>query len=193
VSTLRDLVYRNRSYRRFRQENAVSLETLRELADLGRMSACSANLQPLKYILSADPQKNADIFPHLRWAKKLANWSGPAEGERPAAYIVILGDKSVSESFGQDHGIAAQSILLGAAEAGLGGCMIANIDRTGLREALALDQRLEIMLVLALGVPDETVIVDELEPDGDSSYWRDAGGRHHVPKRMLRDVILREY
>lgn len=193
MSTVRDLVYKNRSYRRFRQGTRISLETLRSLVDLGRMSACSTNQQPLKYILSADPGKNAAIFPHLRWAKKLTNWNGPADGERPAAYIVILGDKTISETWGQDHGIAAQSMMLGAAEQGLGGCMIANIDRPGLRAALHVPERYEILLVLALGEPAERVAVDELGPGADPGYWRDQEGVHHVPKRRLSEVILSEY
>ncbi|HTY09367.1 MAG TPA: nitroreductase family protein, partial [Candidatus Edwardsbacteria bacterium] len=170
---IKDLVYKNRSYRRFQQDHKISLDALRELADLGRMSACGANKQPLKYILSASPAQNASIFPHLYWAKNLPDWKGPAEGERPTAYIVIVGDKTISEAFGQDHGIAAQSIMLGAVEQGLGGCMIANIDRPGLRAALKLDERYELLLVLALGKPKEAVVVDELDPKGDPKYWRD--------------------
>lgn len=191
--SIKDLVYRNRSCRRFHQDRPVSLATLRALADLGRMSACGANRQPLKYVLCADPARNATVFPHLFWAKNLPDWPGPAEGERPAAYIVIVGDRSISTSFGQDHGIAAQSIMLGATELGLGGCMIANIDKQGLRAALALTERYEILLVLALGTPAETVAVDDLEPDGGPSYWRDTAQVHHVPKRRLPDVILAEY
>ncbi|MCU0606719.1 MAG: nitroreductase family protein [Candidatus Edwardsbacteria bacterium] len=193
MSPVKDLVYRNRSYRRFHQDQAISLDILKELADLGRMSACGANQQPLKYILSADPGKNASVFPHLCWAKNLPEWKGPVEGERPAAYIVIVGDRTISESFGQDHGIAAQSIMLGAAERGLGGCMIANIDKPGLRAALELDGRYELLLVLALGKPRETVVVDELDPGGNPDYWRDDKQVHHLPKRRLQDIILAEY
>ncbi len=193
MTTVKELVYRNRSFRRFRQESSISLESLKALVDLGRMSACSANRQPLKYVISTSPEANSSIFPHLRWAKKLPNWPGPAEGERPAAYIVIVGDREVSQSFGQDYGIAAQSIMLGAAEAGLGGCMIANIDRKGLRESLKLGIRYDILLVLALGVPAETVVVDELEPGDDPNYWRDAQQVHHVPKRRLDDIIIAHY
>jgi nitroreductase len=189
---LKDLVYANRSYRRFQQDHELSLDTLRELVDLGRMSACSANRQPLKYVLSSDPAQNAVIFPHLHWAKNLPEWKGPQEGERPAAYIVIVGDKAISETFGQDHGIAAQSIMLGAVEKKLGGCMIANIDKPGLRMALRLADRYELLLVLALGKPAEKVAVDELDPTGDPKYWRDDKQVHHVPKRRLKDIILAE-
>jgi hypothetical protein len=46
----------------------------------------------------------------------LAGWSGPAEGKRPPAYIVILGDTELYKGFGCDHGIAVQSIMLGVTE-----------------------------------------------------------------------------
>ena len=190
---LRDLVLRNRSYRRFHQEVAIDVGTLKELVDLARQSASAANKQPLKYVLSYDPHSNALMFPHLRWAGYLKDWPGPSEGERPSAYIIILGDKDISQSFGCDHGIAAQSIMLGATERGLGGCMIGAIDRNGLRRTLDIPERYEILLVLALGRPKETVVLEDLGPDGDIKYYRDEQGVHHVPKRSLDELILREY
>jgi len=188
--TLKELVLKNRSYRRFHQGVPVELETLRELVDLARNSASGANKQPLKYILSCEPEKNAVIFPQLGWAAYLKDWPGPVEGERPSAYIVILGDKNIKESFGPDHGIAAQSILLGATERGLGGCIIATIRKENLRQALNIPEHCEILLVLALGVPEETVVLEVVGPDGDIKYWRDEQGVHHVPKRSLDEIIL---
>ena len=187
---LRELVLRNRSYRRFHQEVPIGLETLMGLVDLARTSASGANHQPLKYILSCDPKKNAAIFPQLGWAAYLKDWPGPAEGERPSAYIIILGDKSIKESFGIDHGIAAQSILLGATERGLGGCIIATIRKEKLRQALNISECYEILLVLALGVPKEIVMIEAIRPDEDVKYWRDDQSTHHVPKRSLDEIIL---
>jgi nitroreductase len=187
---LKDLVQGNRSYRRFHQEVPVRLETLRELVNLARLSASGANLQPLKYVLSHGAERNAAIFDTLSWAAYLKDWAGPEEGERPAAYIVVLGDTTIRKSFGVDPGIAAQSIMLGAAEQGLGGCMLASIQRDVLREALGIDRRYEILLVLALGKPKETVVMDPVGPDGDIKYWRDADGVHHVPKRALDEIII---
>jgi len=187
---LRDLILKNRSYRRFYQDYAVGFETLKELVDLARLSASAANMQPLKYILSSDPTRNASIFPHLAWARYLKDWSGPREGERPSAYIIILGDRQVSHSFGCDHGIAAQSILLGAAEKGLGGCILGSVDKVGLRETMGIPEQYEILLALAIGKPGETVVVETVGPDGDIKYWRDSEGIHHVPKRPLDDIIV---
>lgn len=190
---IEELIRKNRSYRRFHQNEPVSSETLHALVKLARLSASGANLQPLKYILSSDPEVNASIFPHTRWAGYLEGWAGPAEGERPAAYIVILGDTEIRSSFGCDHGIAAQSIMLGATERGLGGCMLGAIDRDGLRQTLDVPKRYEILLVLALGKPKETVVLEDAGPAGDIKYYRDAGGVHHVPKRPLDELILETY
>jgi nitroreductase len=187
---LRQLVMNNRSRRRFYQDYVVTPDTLRELVDLARLSASAANLQPLKYVLSCDPQRNSLIHPHIRWAGYLKEWHGPPEGERPSAYVIVLGDTGVSKAFGCDHGIAAQSILLGATEKGLGGCIVANLDRERLRSALEIPPRYEILLVLALGKPRESVVTETLEASGDVRYWRDGAGIHHVPKRRLDDIVI---
>ena len=187
---IEDLVKASRSYRRFYEEKRIEPEVLRELVDLARLSPSAANLQPLKYIVSADPESNSRVFPALAWAGYLTDWPGPADGERPSAYIIVLGDTKITKNFGCDHGIAAQSIMLGAAEKGLGGCMIGSIDRQRLREALSIPDRYEILLVLALGYPKEKVVLEDVGPDGDIRYYRDSEGVHHVPKRRLCDVAL---
>ena len=187
---IRDLVLKNRSYRRFYQDTPVSIDTLRELVDLARLSASASNKQPLKYILSCDPQRNALVFQNLAWAGYLKSWPGPEEGERPSAYIIILGDKTITQSFGCDHGIAAQSILLGATEKGLGGCIIGSVRKGDLSQALAIPAEYEILLVIALGKPRETVVLDTVGAGGDIKYWRDEQGVHHVPKRSLAEIVV---
>ncbi|MBM4447484.1 MAG: nitroreductase family protein [Chloroflexi bacterium] len=187
---LKEIVRKNRSYRKFYQDVPIELETLRELVDLARLSASALNLQPLKYVLSCEPKRNALIFPLLGWAAYLKDWPGPDEGERPSAYIIMLGDTEISRNFGCDHGIAAQSILLGATEKGLGGCMIATVKRQELSQALGIAPQYEILLVIAIGKPKETVVIDKIGPDGDVKYWRDSQDVHHVPKRTLDDIII---
>jgi len=184
------LVRQNRSYRRFIQNAAIDRATLVELIDCARLSPSGRNLQPYKYLLSCDPEKNARIFSHLAWAAYLTDWPGPAEGERPSAYIVALGDTQITQNFGLDLGIALQSILLAAAEKGLGGCLISSVQKEGLRQALNIPARYEILIVIALGTPNEKVVIEPLAPGGDVRYWRDAQGVHHVPKRSLEDLIL---
>jgi len=187
---IKELVMKNRSYRRFYAEEKISLDTLRELVDLARLSASSANRQPLKYILSCDVKKNGLVFPTLGWAGYLKDWPGPDVTERPSAYIIILGDKRIRESFTVDQGIAAQSILLGATEKGLGGCMIASIRREELVQSLNIPEHFDVLLVVALGKPKEKIVIEPIGPDGDIKYWRDENGTHHVPKRSLDEIII---
>ncbi len=189
---LKDLVLKNRSYRRFYQDQPITLETLRQLVELARLAPSARNMQPLKYVLCADPATNAAIFPTLAWAGYLKDWPGPAEGERPTAYIVVLGDTALSHSFDVDEGLAIENILLGAVERGLGGCIIGSVQREEVRRILGIPLRYEILHVLALGKPKETVVLEAVGPDGDIKYWRDAQGVHHVPKRGLDELILME-
>lgn len=187
---IEDLIRKNRSCRRFYQNHRVDIETLKEMVNLARLSASAANLQPLKYIISCNPQKNDLIFSCLGWAAYLKDWPGPQEGERPASYIIILGDTDITGDFGCDHGIASQSILLAAVEKGLAGCMIGAINRKKLRDILNIPQKFKILLVLAIGKPKEDAVIETVGPDESIRYWRDNQDVHHVPKRNLSDIIV---
>ncbi len=188
-----ELVKNNRSCRRF--DNSVKLDQnmVKEFIDLARMSASAGNMQPLKYILSIDDRKNEEIFSCLKWAAYLKDWQGPEPLERPSSYIVILGDKSIAENFWCDHGIAAQTILLGARDKGFAGCIFAAINHPKLKKVLSIADNFEILLVIAIGKPLETAKIEKVKPDEDIKYFRDDDLVHHVPKRALNDIIISIY
>jgi len=186
----KDLVLKNRSYRRYDEEFRIERETLVELIGLARYAASGRNAQPLKYFLSNDRDLNEQIFSTLSWAGYLKNWPGPEKGERPSAYIVVLLDHDISDSFLCDDGIAMQNILLGAVDKGLGGCIIRSINKTLLSAFLHLTDRFEIIDVVALGKPVETVVITNVGNDGDIRYYRDENGTHYVPKRSLDELII---
>lgn len=187
---IKELVAKTRTYRRFDESYRVEYKVLEHLVGLARLSASGSNKQPLKYLLLNTSGDCDRVFPFTIWAGYLKEWPGPVPGERPSAYIVILGDSSISESFGVDHGIAAQSIMLGATDSGIGGCMIASIKRDELRKEFKIPVQYEILLILALGKPVENVVIDEIN-NGDVKYWRDHDKTHHVPKRNLDELILK--
>lgn len=187
---IEELIKQNRSCRRFYEDDEIDTATLKDLVNLARLSASAANLQPLKYILSCSAEKNEQIFSCLAWAAYLKDWSGPKEGERPSAYIIILGDTNITKNFGCDHGIASQSILLGAREKGLAGCMLGAVKRKKLRDVLKIKERFKILLVIAMGKPKEEVMIETVGDDDNIKYWRDNDRVHHVPKRKLEDIIL---
>lgn len=187
---IKDLVEKSRSYRRFYGDYSIELEVLKELVDLARLSPSGRNLQPLKYYICVNPDLNADIFNTLSWAGYLKDWAGPEESERPTAYIVMLVDRELTAGTPAiDQGIACQSILLGASEKGLGGCIIQSVKRAELAELLSLPSSLDIALVITIGKPKEDICLVDVK-DGDIKYYRDENGCHYVPKRNLKDIII---
>ena len=184
---LKDLIMKNRSTRRYHQDVPVSHETLMELIDLARFSPSGGNRQLLKYYLSCEPAKNDAIY------NQISLGGAPPKGERPSAYIIIMNDTQLG-TYGPtevDHGIAAQSILLGAVEQGLGGCMVGMINRRELKKILNIPERYEILLVLTIGKPKESYVFEPVDPStGNVHGWWDDLGVRHIPKRNLEDLII---
>jgi len=186
---IQDLILKNRSYRRFYQDHKISIEELTELVNLARLSPSGKNLQPLKYFLSVDDVTNEKIFSTLAWAGYLKDWDGPEEGEKPSGYIIILGDTRLTKNFMCDHGIVSQSMLLGAVEKGLGGCIFGSIKREKLKELLKIENHFEVLLVIAIGKPKEKVVIEKVI-DNNIKYFRDENQTHYVPKRNLKEIII---
>jgi len=192
MTLIKELILKNRSYRKFYQDKLIEINTLKELVDLARLSPSGANIQPLRYILANTKEQNDKINKYIFWAGYYKDWNGPSEGEKPSAYIVVVKDTTLKKDSSQDEGIASQSILLGAVEKGLGGCILGNIDKKQLAGVFNLDEKYEIDLVLALGYPKEEVVIETINESGDVRYWRDENEVHHVPKRTLDELILIE-
>ncbi|TLU58617.1 MAG: nitroreductase family protein [Chlorobium sp.] len=187
----RELVTQSRSCRRFDATFPVTEDEVRNLVELACYVPSAKNLQPLKFILVCDPPAVSALFPLLSWAGYLSDWSGPEEDERPRAFIIMLGDQRISQDFACDSGIAAQTILLGATASGLGGCIVASLDRAKIRELFNIPESFSILMVIALGKPAETIVIDQMEADASVRYFRDAHGIHHVPKRVLEELLVK--
>ncbi len=191
MKDIRTLVERGRSYRRFDQSKGVDRDMLEYLVDLARQTPSARNGQTLKYIIVNTPEQCQRIFPSLKWAGYLTDWPGPSEGERPTAYIVVLHDKQLGALNAVDAGIATQTINLGAVEKGLGTCIVAAVDREQLAQSVGLDtERFAIVHVVAIGTPVEEVRMEPMQ-NGEIKYWRDEQGVHHVPKRELKEVVVK--
>ena len=187
---IRRLVLRSRSYRRFIEVKSIPKKTLRDLVDLARLSPSAANMQNLRYWLVESGPACDKVFPCLKWANYLKEWGGPQSGERPSAYIIVLAPHNITKFHYYDCGIACQTMMLGATDWGMGGCMIASMDREHLQRVLCLPEDMEVMLVLALGFPAEEVVVESIDREGNIEYWRDEKDRHHVPKLDLDTLVL---
>ena len=172
---LKDLVKKCRSYRRFFQEVSIPYEDLKDMVDTARLTGCTKNCQGLKFKLISTPEECAKVFPSLLWAGALKDWDGPADGERPSAYVLVLEDLSIGKNLMWDEGIVSQTIMLSAVEKGYGGCD---------------PQRYSLALVLALGKPKEEVRMVPVGEDGSTTYYRDENQVHYVPKRALEDILV---
>ncbi len=188
---LKYFVMKSRSIRRFDNRRKIDPEIMEKLVNLSTLTPSAKNLQPLKYIISVKREINDIIFPNLSWAGYLKDWNGPSKNEEPTGYIIVLGDKKITDNFCYDPGIVSHTMMMGAIEYGLGGCIIGSVNRENLRKQLEIDDRYEILLVLALGYPDEEVILDTVGDNGDIKYYRDEEDRHWVPKRKAEELILR--
>lgn len=191
---MKDLVRLTRTVRRFQEDKPLPPDLLHDLIDLARLGGSARNAQALKYMLITDTQQRQDLFPLLAWAGYLPHWPGPAAGERPPAYILCLLDAALQKGplteAHFDLGIASQNLLLGAAEQGVYGCRIGAFAPAKVQQLFRIPEQYTVLLVLALGYPEETVVLEEVGAEGDIRYWHDAQGVHHVPKRRLADVLL---
>lgn len=190
---LKDLLLKSRSCRGYDESRRITQEELRELVGYTRLCPSSANLQPLKYYLAWEPEDAAKVQAMTRWAGALPELHLPREGMRPTGFIVICQDTRISDSpttFLKDVGIVVQTMLLAAAEKGLGGCMIGSFNKQGIKESLGLAEYLTPHLVVALGLPAEKTVLEDAPEGGSVTYYRDEADVHHVPKRTLDELIL---
>lgn len=189
---LKQLLISDRSYRRFEENYRIERKTILELIELTRYCASGRNLQPLKYFLVNEPESCAPIFPLLKWAGYLTDWDGPEKGERPSAYIIQCLDTTLTKNYLCDDGIQLQAITLGAVALGLGCCIIKAFHLMELKEVLKIPEIFEPLYVIALGKPIEKVVIEDMEGNDvkDVKYFRDSEGIHHVPKRILNDLVI---
>lgn len=192
-STIKEIVKKSRSYRGYDETRRITRQELLELVDCARFAPSSVNRQPFKYLLAYTQEDLDKIQPLTGWARALPGMRLPHPGKRPTAFIVICQETAWDAELGRyirDVGIVAQTMLLAAVEQGLGGIMIGNFSPERIAKALELPEHIVPMLIIALGKPDEQIVLTEIE-DGESiQYYRDEQDIHYVPKRKLEDIIL---
>lgn len=187
------LLKSNRTIRRFDSSRKISVETLRQLVELVRYCASGRNLQPLRYRMVYSPEECEQIFPALKWAGYLTDWDGPAEGERPVAYLIQYLDTGLTTNCLCDDGLQLEAITLGASTLGIHGCIIKAFNAAKISEVLNIPANYKPLYVLALGYPAE--IVELTDTDGttqaDIRYYRNSDDHHIVPKRPLKELIIK--
>lgn len=187
---IKELVQKNRSYRRYDENFKLTKDDLLQLIDIARLGASGANKQPLRYFLSYNFETNEKVFANISWAGYLPDFKHPKKGQQPTAYIVIVKNVNAGGTPEFDAGIACQNILLAATEKGLGGCIFASVNAKKLHKLLKLPSNYEIMLAIAIGKPIENVIIEDIKEGEDIRYWRDDKQNHFVPKIVSADLVI---
>ncbi len=190
---IKENVVNSRTYRSFNESVLISREEIMEIIDTARFCPSARNLQPLRYRIVTDPQEIEDMIDSTKWGGALPQLKLPPDGHHPSAFIVICCDSTVSEVTPEcfiDVGIAAQTMMLCANDMGFGGCMLRSFTPATISQKLLIPKKYTPLLILALGTPDETVFICNVNSSGDTTYYRDKIGLHFVPKRSLDDIII---
>lgn len=190
--TLVNLLKADRSYRRFDESYYIDKDILLKIIDLTRFCASARNLQPIKYFIVNDVETCNKIFPLLKWAGYLSDWDGPEIGERPTAYLIQCLDTSLTKNCLCDDGLQLQTITMGSVAQNLGCCIIKSFDSIKLKEILDLKDNFDPLYVVAVGKPIEEIVIEDFKNSDSNSikYYRTSDGIHHVPKRILNDVVI---
>lgn len=186
------LVKDARTCRRFDEAAGLPQGALPWLVDCVRCSPSAKNQQALRFAAVSSPEARAALFPALRWAGALPDWNEPEPGERPAGYLVMCAPKDAGPTVRIDMGIAGQTVQLAATSRGLAACMFLSFDPHVIAPIIDLPDDLAIVLVIALGKPVEIRRLTDVPANGCLNYWRDSDGVHYVPKRALKDILIRE-
>lgn len=180
-----DAIISRRSIRRF-QQKPIPLEILKKLVNAARLAPSAANLQPLEYFIVSDKELCSKVFEKISWAGYLKPKWTPAQEERPAAYIVMLVKDAENKWYLRDVSLATENIVLAAEEEGIGSCILCNIDREKIKQALEIPENIIVDSVIALGYKAEKSVVEDFKDT--VKYWRDEKNIMHVPKRKLNDI-----
>ncbi len=188
-----EAVAKRRSIRRFK-DSPVPYDVLEKCVEAARLAPAAGNRQVLEYIIVDDLALRRQMFETVgRWggdARPAGGWTLEA---LPTAYIVILINLDLEKELGAarrsttcDVGMAAENIILVAEEEGVGSCAVLSFREKELKELLNIPAKYEVGMLLALGYPDESPVIEETE--GPVLYYFDDGGVRHVPKRKLADI-----
>ncbi len=176
-----------RTIRKFTQK-AIPHKDLIELIEYARIAAYPANMQPLKFVIIQSKELCEQIFPHTKWAGYLPDGT-PKENERPTAYIAVLGDNSIKNSFEVEAGAAITSMMLGAVDKGLASCWIGALSKPEIMDILDLNNKdLSILYLLALGYPAQESQICDMNDS--VKYFLDDSGKLNVPKRSMKEILI---
>ena len=151
---LNEAILSRHSTRSFRPD-PVDRALLFTLADAAQQAPSASNLQAWRFLFITDPQlkEKVDLF-------------SPGLSGKPPVILVVCSDMEKasrkggknSEVYGclMDASMAAEILMLKAAELGLGTCAVKSYNDTAVRKILELPDRYRIEMLISIGYPDGT-------------------------------------
>ncbi len=179
-----------RSYRRFDQSKAIPDNVLENIMEAARLANSASNRQQLRFVVVRSPGMVEKIFPFTHWASALPKEVGqPKDGEHPVLFVVSTYETAAKAKWTDlDLGIAEARMAYAAAAEGVGSCILANIEREPIREALNIDAAYEIATIVAFGYPTHESHIVPMK-DGDVKYYLDEKKDYCVPKRSREELF----
>jgi nitroreductase len=154
-----DAIRARRNVREF-ADRPLAEADLERILEAGRRAPSSRNWQPWDFVLVTDRSQ----LPEL--AKV---WRGAAHAARAMAVIVCVGplveDERKRGWLQYDHGQAALSMLIAAADLGIGSCHAAVEDQVLARSLLGFPEDHFAVSLLSLGYPRDRPLVPLRRPD----------------------------
>ncbi len=142
-----DAIRARRNVRRF-SDRPITVADLDRILEAGWRSPSSVNKQRWDFILCTERSQLQELSSHSRWAGHVA---GAA-----AAVALILphsDDPDVNESLDLDLGQVTISMMLAAADLGIGSCHAALEDQEPVRRLLGYPEDRVCALLISLGYP----------------------------------------
>lgn len=136
-----------RSIRKYKSD-PIPKEYLVKILEAGRLAPSAGNRQPWHFIIVRDKSLKEEIVKAARNQKFIA--------EADVVLIVLSDPEASPRWYLQDPMIAAENMVLQATELGLGTCYIGAFDENQIKSILSIPEKMKVICLLPIGVPDET-------------------------------------
>ena len=178
-----EVVFGRRSTRRFRKD-LVKREDIDRMIDAGRYAPTGFNKQPVRFAIVATMEKVDEMFGFTGWLT-----GKPEPGQRPAAYVVVCNDDSVTEGT-TSCDCATYAVMLAAHALGYGSCWHGCRGNDKVKRFLGLPENITPHVAVSLGVPDEEFLLKD--PCDEWEVVKDGDGMVRIGKYGREKAIAAE-
>ncbi len=142
-----EVVKSRRSIRRYKPGEPVRPEDLKAILEAARLAPSARNLQPWYIVVVRNPERKKELAKAAMGQMFIADAS---------VVLVCLSDPMRSPKWhDKDAMIALEHVALAATALGYGSCWIGAFDPEAVRRIVKAPEGLEVVAMMAIGVPDE--------------------------------------